>query len=84
MTAEKVEQKERPAFGYIPEFQPREDNPICKWEHCIELMPLVDGPAACPTFGHECPGGVLQAVECRVALRDSGDLAEAEDSPRSE
>ena len=63
-----------PALGYIPDFTARDDNPICIWEHCIELMPLVDGPAACPTFGHECPGGVLQKAECEDALRKVGDI----------
>lgn len=40
---------------------------ICRYEHCIENMPL--GPdrtaKSCPIFGHNCPGGARSAEACR-------------------
>lgn len=44
-----------------------EEGLICKWEHCIENMPLpyIDTNTSCPIFGHTCPGGIIQVNECK-------------------
>jgi hypothetical protein len=41
---------------------------FCEYVHRIESEPLTGGAAACPVFGHDCPGGAGQADACREAL----------------
>ena len=42
----------------------KEQGGACKYEHCIESMPLIGGKSACPVYGHNCPGGAKQVLEC--------------------
>lgn len=63
--------------GYSRCYEPNpyweEQKGFCAWEHCIENQPLGEERTdkSCPTFGHDCPGGVDQAKECqRVELAD--------------
>ncbi len=57
------------SLGYSPNFAPNESweeqGLICKYEHCIEQMPLLPRWAgSCGLFGHDCPGGPPQVAEC--------------------
>jgi CxxC-x17-CxxC domain-containing protein len=58
--------------GFSRCFEPNpkwiEQHGICMYEHCIENMPLrvPRDERSCPTFGHDCPGGLAQANKCRA------------------
>ena len=45
---------------------------ICKWEHCIEWMPLSEKRTglSCPIFGHNCPGGLIEIKKCGKKISD--------------
>jgi hypothetical protein len=43
----------------------------CPYEHCIENCSTDTAPSSCPVFGHQCPGGALQAVACSSDESDS-------------
>jgi hypothetical protein len=45
---------------------------ICKFEHCIENMELTieTTEKSCPVFGHNCPGGEKQVIECNKDLEE--------------
>ena len=51
-------------FSANPDYE--EHGLVCEWEHCIEWMPLTEAPRdlSCPTFAHNCPGGVERVSEC--------------------
>src|SRR5262249_30022358 len=61
------------SLGYSIDFEPNEDwedqGLICKYEHCIEHMPLRSDrwEGSCEIFGHDCPGGSDQVNQCRNA-----------------
>lgn len=61
-------------LGYVEMFTPNyafmRQKIICHWEHCIEYMPLERGDESCPIFGHDCPGGINQASECRQIMNE--------------
>ncbi len=68
---------EQPGNGYPKDIRPnpkwREQGFICRFEHCIELMPLQAAFGACPIFGHKCPGGEKDVKWCEEnedALRE--------------
>lgn len=44
----------------------------CEWEHCIEEMPIADERTdlSCPTFGHDCPGGLDKREKCKKSMED--------------
>lgn len=42
---------------------------FCEYEYCIEEQPF-DGESACPTWGHDCPGGVAKAETCGKTIDD--------------
>jgi hypothetical protein len=60
------------AVGYSLNLAPNMDwerqGLICRFEHCIERMPLKSEQweGSCPVFGHDCPGAVKQANICRL------------------
>jgi len=58
--------------GYSKCFEPnprwKEQNGICKHEHCIENMPFTHKEASCPIFGHDCPSGTSQVTKCKSGL----------------
>jgi len=62
------------SVGYSISFYPNEifkkQNLLCKWEHCIEFMPLPsrNTKVSCPIFGHNCPGGADQASKCKIII----------------
>jgi len=65
------------AVGYSTDYTPHEDYEeqglLCRWEHCIENMPLPasqHSPLSCPVFGHCCPGGVLEVASCDKSIGD--------------
>lgn len=70
------------SLGYSPNFAPNDkwevQGLICKYEHCIEHMPLHEErwAGSCGLFGHDCPGGPPQVNEC-ISLG----LFEREDKP---
>jgi hypothetical protein len=45
---------------------------FCKWEHCIERMPLSKKRTefSCPVFGHNCPGGLVEIKKCGKKISD--------------
>ena len=63
------------SMGYSRDMRP---NPawkklklVCKYEHCVENMPLGDGDhpeRECPVFGHKCPGGKAAVANCEPNL----------------
>ncbi len=58
------------SLGYSLNLAPNEhweeQGLACRFEHCIERMPLQREPweGSCGTFGHNCPGGPAQVQEC--------------------
>jgi len=56
-------------LGYSTDFTPLDNfekyGLSCPWEHCIENMPLENGAASCPLWGHDCPGGEEQVILCK-------------------
>lgn len=62
--------------GYSRCFEPNpkweEQGGICKFEHCIENMELTEETTekSCPIFGHNCPGGEEQVIECNKDLEE--------------
>jgi hypothetical protein len=78
------------SLGYSPNFSPNEDweaqGLVCKYEHCIEHMPLKEGhwDGSCPVFGHDCPGGVPQVQTCKAEGRSFENLWGRSGSPTSE
>ena len=61
--------------GYIEEFgfnkDWREQQAICGYEHCIELMFITEETTtlSCPIFGHNCPGGKQMVKKCIVGKK---------------
>jgi hypothetical protein len=59
------------AVGYSLNLAPNErwetEGLICRFEHCIERMPLRSErwEGSCPVFGHDCPGGTEQVNTCK-------------------
>jgi len=45
---------------------------LCKWEHCIEWMPLSKNQTelSCKVFGHNCPGGIKEVKKCNKKISD--------------
>ena len=70
---------ERFSFAYSLNSNPnenyKESGYCCKWEHCIEQMPLENPRTdeSCPVFGHTCPGGVKEVKECEHSYEDEVD-----------
>ncbi len=58
------------SLGYSLNLSPndnwQEQGLTCRYEHCIERMPLrrERWPGSCPVFGHNCPGGISQVDKC--------------------
>jgi len=58
------------SVGYSLNLKPnehwKEQGLICRFEHCIERMPLKHEPweGSCGFFGHDCPGGTTQVATC--------------------
>lgn len=66
------------ALGYSLDFSAnshwREQGLLCKYEHCIEQMPIEESTAeSCPVFGHDCPGGQEAVAACEVAASTQTD-----------
>ena len=63
-------------FGYsvncFPNAEYKEQGLLCEWEHCIEQMRLSEEPTdlTCPTFGHDCPGGIASRKSCKKSAND--------------
>lgn len=59
-------------IGFSINFKPNESYEkqglLCKWEHCIENSPLLKEKtkSTCHIFGHECPGGKIDRVNCTI------------------
>jgi hypothetical protein len=59
------------SVGYAKDFSANRDyramGLTCPYEHCIENMPLGEGPSegSCPVFGHDCPGGPKMVRTCK-------------------
>lgn len=72
------------AVGYCPDMRPFAEwhahGLCCAYEHCVECSPLTGGPAACPVFGHDCPGGVAVAEFCRFESDERDAWAAAVDA----
>lgn len=50
----------------------RDQNGICRYQHCIETMPIRtprEELYSCPLFGHDCPGGQEAVYACREQRR---------------
>lgn len=41
----------------------------CPYEHCIETCGLDMFSDRCPMFGHNCPGGEDQVIECERTIK---------------
>ncbi len=61
------------SFGYLPVIEAnenyKENGLVCKWEHCIELLPFSENQPelSCPIFGHDCPGGIESRKMCKAS-----------------